>query len=257
MDRLGDLDRQLACRHEDEGGHAAAASGRAGAARREEPLDQGQREGGGLAGARGSLGEKVATGDQRSGWPHAGSASALRSRAHRGSSGAPVRAPSTRTRRLAPDLARGRSDPCPVRPSSGTHRIEWPRADPFPLAPGAVSLRRRTCRTRWIAALVADQEPVLALLARPVGPALRVDLPGRPALDPVVADRGRRVERIATPGRATAGSGSRCRPRSRPRRPHSSRPGALSGPTRALERWPEPRSPSRSWMWWPYSCATT
>src|SRR5262245_38860360 len=100
-----------------------------------------------------------------------------------------------------------------------------------------------------------------------MGPALRDDLALGGLLDPVVADRGGRVQRLVNvrlgelddqrPARVRirgggrvvgpdAGKQSAC---------NSSRTDALCGPSRS----PPTLSmvPSRFWTWWPYSCATT
>ena len=55
--------------------------------------------------------------------------------------------------------------------------------------------REGVARVR-VAGLEALLQPLLAVGRRPVGPALRVDLTLHPLLDPVVADRGRRVDRV-------------------------------------------------------------
>src|SRR5262245_25555961 len=53
-----------------------------------------------------------------------------------------------------------------------------------------------------VTGLVAGAEPVDALLRRAVRPRLRVDLPSSSFLDPVVTDRGGRVERLVNVGLA-------------------------------------------------------
>ena len=56
-----------------------------------------------------------------------------------------------------------------------------------------------------VAGVVPGREPALALLRRPVGPRLAVDGSGGRPLDPVVADRGRRVEPVGDVGRGDLG----------------------------------------------------
>ena len=112
---------------------------------------------------------------------------------------------------------------------------------------------------------VAGLEPLHAGGGRAVGPLLLVDPAGRLLLDPVVADGLGRVDGLldvlsVRPRRSGSPSASSVAWRSWPTCRRSSRPAApartasLLGPCWVCT-WPI--VPSRFWMWWPYSWAST
>ena len=131
---------------------------------------------------------------------------------------------------------------CPARPGAGRAAV------------------RRRCRSSSGHRVVARAEPLLALLRRPVRPALRVDPALELLLDPVVAHGRGGVERLVDVGLGERLEEAASRPHASPTRRRSSRPGARCAPTRsrALSAAdPAGSCPRRSWMWWPYSCAIT
>ena len=104
MDRLGDLHRELAGRHEDERpGPAALPAGACRHSGARDPLEERQRERGRLAGPGRRLGEDVPAGEQRRDRLALDRRRLLVAEGRRGSARAP--APSPRTAKAAPSTA--------------------------------------------------------------------------------------------------------------------------------------------------------